>query len=122
MHLCCSTLALDSKDGTLPPGLIVTGAYTVLKRGSKTVPVILHNTLGSPIILRKGQKVAQVQATNEVPRPRLRPGTLESLETPENPKPSLSVEECKEKLMATLDLSGLDQWPKEKVGHVLTNC
>ena len=35
---------------------------------------------------------------------------------PENPKPSLSVEECKEKLMATLDLSGLDQWPKEKVG------
>ena len=116
-HLCCSTLAMDSKDGTLPPGLIVTGAYTVLKRGSKTVPVILPNTTGLPIILRKGQKVAQVQAANEVPRPHLRPGTLESLETPENPKPSLSVEEHKEKLMATLDLSGLDQWPKEKVGH-----
>ena len=66
-HLRCSTLAMDSKDGTLPPGLIVTGAYTVLKRGSKTVPVILHNTTGSPIILRKGQKVARVQATNEVP-------------------------------------------------------
>ena len=66
-HLCCSTLAMDSKDGTLPPRLIVTGAYTVLKRGSKTVPVILHNTTGSPILLRKGQKVAQVQATNEVP-------------------------------------------------------
>ena len=65
--LHCSTLAMDSKDGTLPPGLIVTGAYTVLKRGSKTVPVILHNTMGSPIILKKGQKVAQVQATNEVP-------------------------------------------------------
>ena len=57
-HLCCSTLAMDSKDGTLPPGLIVTGAYTVLKRGSKTVPVILHNTMGSPIILKKGQKIA----------------------------------------------------------------
>ena len=114
--LCCSTLAMDSKDGTLPPGLIVTGAYTVLKRGSQTVPVILHNTTGSPIILRKGQKIAQVQATNEVPQPHLRPGTLESLETPENLKPSLSVEERKEKLMATLDLSGLDQWPKEKVG------
>ena len=38
-HLCCSTLAMDLKDGTLPPGLIVTGAYTVLKRGSKTVPI-----------------------------------------------------------------------------------
>ena len=57
-HLCYSTLAMDLKDGTLPPGLIVTGAYTVLKRGSKTVPVILRNTTGSPIILKKGQKVA----------------------------------------------------------------
>ena len=114
--LHCSTLAMDSKDGTLPPGLVVTGAYMVLKRGSKTVPIILHNTTGSPIILRKGQKVARVQAANEVPRPHLKPGTLESLETPEDRKPSLSVEECKEKLMTTLDLSGLDQWPKEKVG------
>ena len=115
--LCCSTLAMVSKDGTLPPRLIVTGAYTVLKRGSKTVPVVLRNTTGSPIILRKGQKVAQLQAANEVPQPHLKPGTLESLETPENPKPSLSVEECKEKLMATLDLSGLNQWPEEKAGH-----
>ena len=57
-HLCCSTLAMDSKDGTLPPRLIVTGAYTVLKRGSKTIPIILRNTMGSPIHLRKGQKVA----------------------------------------------------------------
>ena len=53
-HLRCSTLAMDSKDGTLPPGLVVTSAYTVLKRGSKTVPVVLHNTMGSPIILKKG--------------------------------------------------------------------
>ena len=30
-HLHCSTLARDSKDGTLPPGLVVTGAHTVLK-------------------------------------------------------------------------------------------
>ena len=66
-HLCCSALAVDSKDGTLPPRLIVTGAYTVLKRGSKTVPVVLRNTTGSPIILKKGQKVARVQAANEVP-------------------------------------------------------
>ena len=65
--LHCSTLAMDSKDGTLPPGLIVTGAYTVMKRGSKTVPIVLHNTTGSPIHLRKGQKVAQVQAANKVP-------------------------------------------------------
>ena len=112
--LCCSTLAMDSKDGTLSPRLIVTDAYTVMKRGSKTVPVVLCNTMGSPIHLRKGQKVARVQAMNEVPCPHLKPGMLESLEAPENPKPSLSVEEHKKKLMATLDLLGLDQWPEEK--------
>ena len=116
-HLCCSTLAMDSRDGTLPPGLVVTGAYQVLKRGSKTVPVILRNTTGSPIILRKGQKVAQVQAANEVPHPHLKLGTLESLETPEDRKPTLSVKEHKEKLMTTLDLSGLNQWPEEKAGQ-----
>ena len=38
------------------------------------------------------------------------------MKTPEDQKPSLSVEECKEKLMTTLDLLGLDQWPEEKVG------
>ena len=102
--LCHSTLAMDSKDGTLPPRLIVTGAYTVMKRGSKTVPVVLCNTTGSPIHLRKGQKLAQVQATNEVPPPHLKLGMLESLEVPENPKPSLSVEEHKKKTDGHLGL------------------
>ena len=69
---------------------------------------------GSPIHLRKGQKVAQVQATNEVPHPWLKLGTLESLEELENPKPILSVKEHQEKLLASLDLSGMDKWPKEK--------
>ena len=54
---------------------------------------------------------------NEVPQPHLKLGTLESLKAPKNPKPTLGVEEHKEKLMATLDLSGLDKWPKEKVRH-----
>ena len=47
--LCCSTLAMDSKNRTLPPGLIVTGAYTVMKRGSRAVPIVLRNTTGPPI-------------------------------------------------------------------------
>ena len=54
---------------------------------------------------------------NEVPGPCLKPGMLEFLKVPKNPKPSLSVEEHKKKLMATLDLLGLDQWPKEKAEH-----
>ena len=74
------------------------------------MPIVLHNTTGLPIHLRKGQKVAWVQAANEVPQPHLKPGTLESLDL----KATLSVEECQEKLMATLDLSGLDKWPEQK--------
>ena len=73
--------------------------------------------MGSPIHLRKGQKIAQVQAVNEVPQPHLKLGMLESLKVPGNPKPIPSVEEHKEKLTTTLDLSGLDQWPEEKVKH-----
>ena len=34
-HLHCSTLVMDPKDGTLPPGLVVTGTYTVLKWGKQ---------------------------------------------------------------------------------------
>ena len=113
-HLHYSTLAMDSKDGTLPPRLIVTGACTVMKGGSKMVPIVLCNTTGSPIHLRKGQKIAWVQAANEVPWPHLKLGTLESLKAPKNPKPTLNVGECQVKLMATLDLSGLDKWPEEK--------
>ena len=71
---------------------------------------------GLPITLRKGQKVARVQAANEVPRPHLKPGTMESLGTPEDSRPSLSVEERKDKLMITLDLSGLDKWPQREGG------
>ena len=57
------------------------------------MPIMLCNTTGSPIHLRKGQKVAWVQAMNEVPQPYLKPGTLESLKASEIPKPTLSVEE-----------------------------
>ena len=106
---------MDLKDGTLPPGLVVTGAYTLLRQGSKTVPVVLCNMTRSPIYLRKGRKIAWVQATNEVPCPQLKPGMLESLEESENPKLTLSVGEHQEKLLASLDLSGLNKWPEEKV-------
>ena len=78
---------------------------------------MLQNTTGSPIYLKKGQKIAQVQATNEVPCPHLKLGTLESLEELDNPKPTLSVEECQEKLLAGLDLLGLDKWSGEKAEH-----
>ena len=76
---------------------------------------MLHNMTGLPIYLRKGQKVTRVQACNEVPHPQLKPGMLQYLEELEGSKLTLGVEECQEKLIASLDLSGLDKWPTEKV-------
>ena len=52
-----------------------------------------------------------------MPQPHLKPGTLEFLKGPKNLKPTLSVEEHQEKLMATLDLPGLNKWPEEKAKH-----
>ena len=89
----------------------------MLRHGSKTVPVMLCNTTGLPIHLKKGQKVAQVQICNEVPHPQLKPGMLEYLEELEGSKPAISVEECQEMLIASLNLLGLDNWPAEKVDH-----
>ena len=39
-----STFALNSKEGTLLPDLLVTNMYAILKHGNRTVPVVLHNT------------------------------------------------------------------------------
>ena len=36
------------------------------------------------------------------------------MEELEGSKPTLSVDECQEKLIASLDLLGLDKWPAEK--------
>ena len=55
-----------------------------------------------------------MQACNEVPCPQLKLGMLEYLEELENPKPTLSVAECQEKLLDSLDLLGLDKWPPQK--------
>ena len=50
-----------------------------------------------------------------MPHPHLKPGTLESLAESENSKPTLSVGECQEKLLASLDLLSLKKWPEEGV-------
>ena len=49
--------SLDAKNNKLPNGLEVSTVYTDLKRGSKSVPVVLRNMTGSDITLNKGDKV-----------------------------------------------------------------
>ena len=95
---------MDSQDRTLPLRLVVTGAYIVLGQGGETIPVVLHNMMGFPIHLKKGQKVAQVHACNEVLCLQLKLGVLEYLKELKGPRPTLSVAECQEKLIARPDL------------------
>ena len=71
--------SLDAKNNKLPNGLEVSAMYTDLKRGSKFMPVVLRNMMGSDITLNKGDKVAWVQTTNKMPKTNLHPGTLEAL-------------------------------------------
>ena len=65
-------------------------------------------------LFKEGTEDHSSTTTNEVPHSHLKLGTLESLEELDNPKPTLSVGEHQEKLLAGLDLLGLDKWPTEK--------
>ena len=71
---------LDAKNNKLPNGLEVSAMYTDLKRGSKFIPVVLRNMMGSDIILNKGDKVVWVQTTNKIPKTNICPSTLEALD------------------------------------------
>ena len=50
--------SLDAKNNKLPNGLEVSAMYTDLKRGSKSIPVVLRNMMGSDITLNKGDSHA----------------------------------------------------------------
>ena len=51
--------------------------YTDLKRGSKSMPIVLRNMTASDITLNKGDKIAWVQTTNKMPKINLCSGILE---------------------------------------------
>ena len=74
-------IPLDAKNNKLPNGLEVSTMYTDLKRGSKSIPVVLRNMTGSDITLNKGEdKVMWVQTANKMPKTNLHPSTLEALD------------------------------------------
>ena len=67
--------ALDAKKNKLPNGLEVSATCTDLKRGSKSVPVVLQNLTASDITIHKVEKVVRVQTTNKMPKQNFCPGT-----------------------------------------------
>ena len=93
----------------LPPGLQVLYVFTVWKRGSSKVSIVVRNVSESPIYLKKG-----IQVTRLVPATPILPSTpalvsegATALEAVAEP---LSMAEWQAKLLEKLDLSGLKNW------------
>ena len=108
--------SLDAKNNKLPNGLEVSAVYTDLKRGSKSIPVILRNMRGSDITLNKGDKVVQVQTANKMPKTNLCPSTLEALDEEQGiTGKSLTRVERQAKVLKELNLEALNEWPEELV-------
>ena len=90
--------------------------YTDLKQGSKSIPVVLRNMTASDITLHKGDKIAQVQTANKMPKTNFHPGTLEALDEEQGiPRKPLTRAERQAKVLKELNLEALDKWPEELV-------
>ena len=72
--------ALDAKRNKLPNNLEVSVTYADLKRGSKSIPIILRNMTVTNITIYKGEKIVRVQIANKMSQWNLCPGTLEVLD------------------------------------------
>ena len=92
--------------------------YTDLKHGSKSLPMVLRNMTASDITLHKGEKIAQVQTANKMPKTNLCPSTLEALDEEQGiTRKPLTRAKRQAKLLKELNLEALDEWPEE-----LTQC
>ena len=110
--------SLDAKNNKIPNGLEVSATYTDLKRGSKSIPVVLRNMMGSDITLNKGDKVVRVQTTNQMPKTNLHPSTLEALDEEQGiTRKPLTRPERQVKVLNELNLETLDEWPEELAQH-----
>ena len=105
---------MGQNDGCPIPGLEVMNTYAVLKQGSKSVPVVLKNSTGQPITIKKGSKIARCSAGNVLPKKVMRPGTMEHLDGMLGiKKQPMIVDEQREKIIEQLDLKALEAWPQE---------
>ena len=108
--------ALQTQDGTLPPGLTIQNTYTKLRKGSKKAVVVVQNNTAYPQTLWKKTPVARAVAALPVPKTPKSKGLQEGTnESPNFHTPKLTVRQRHGKLFDELDLSGLDSWTLELV-------
>ena len=113
-HINVMVQALQTQDGSFPPGLTIQNTYTKLRKGSKKAVVVIWNNTAYLQTLRKKTPVARVVVALPVPKTpeseELWEGTNES---PNFHTPRLTVRQRHGKLFNELDLSSLDSWTLE---------
>ena len=110
------TQTLHADEGQLPQGLTIQNTYTEMHSCSKSITIIVRNSMVYPQTLMRKVTVARAVATNWVPKSQMRPGMIEALDKAQVNQPQrLTIEQRQEKLFEKLDLSGLESWPPELV-------
>ena len=105
------THRLDKWSPSLPLGIDVQTAYATLADGSNQVTVVLRNNTQDWLEIKKGMPIAQMVATNEVPKVTNLFSTEETKE-----QSTLTEAERQDLLLKKLDLLGLEAWPEDQAG------
>ena len=105
------THRLDKWSPSLPLGIDVQMAYATLADGSNQVTVVLRNNTQDWLEIKKGMPIAQMVATNEVPKVTNLFSTEETKE-----QSTLTEAERQDLLLKKLDLLGLEAWPEDQAG------
>ena len=105
------TYGLEKWSPALPLGIDVQTVYATLADGRNRVTVVLRNNIRNWLEIKKGMPIAQMVATNEVPK-------VTNLLSAEEPKeqPTLTETERQDLLLEKLDLAGLEAWPEDQAG------
>ena len=88
-------VVVQGKTHSLPPGLQVLHAYTMLTAGSKQVLIVVRNMMDSAIFLERGAHVAHITSAMMVPPEEV---SLEEEQDTQEPREYLSIQERQEKL------------------------
>ena len=114
VRLNLMTHALCAEEGSLPQSLMIQNTYTEMCNGSKSVTVIVRNSMVYPQTLQRKIPVARVVAANFVPELQVWPGMIDALDEAQGIQTlKMNAEQRLEKLFEKLDLSSLESWPPE---------
>ena len=87
VRLNVMTQALCVDEGPLPQGLTIQNTYTEMGSGSKSLTIIVRNSMAYPQTLRRKVPMTQLVATNQGLEPQMRPGMIEALDKAQGIQP-----------------------------------